>query len=63
MAPGGSGAYQIQASAFESALQENSDQMAFVVGAAFEIVDRVGGLRQRFGGFGELLLDLRPWRR
>ena len=35
--------------------------MPLVFGAAFEIVDGIGGLRESFGGIGELLLDLCSW--
>ena len=43
----------------EYPFEKHADQVAFVFGAAFEIVDGIGGLRQRFGGGGELILNLR----
>ena len=34
--------------------------MAFIIGAAFEVVDGIGGLRQRFGCVRELFFYLGP---
>ena len=32
--------------------------MTLVIGAAFEVTHRIGGLRESFAGFGDSLLDL-----
>ena len=42
----------------ECSFKENADEVTFVFRAAFEVVDRIGRLRQGFGGGGELIFNL-----
>jgi hypothetical protein len=42
----------------ECPFEENADQVALVLGAAFEVVDGIGRSRQGFGRIAELSLNL-----
>jgi hypothetical protein len=42
----------------ECSFKENADEVTFVFRATFEVVDRIGRLRQGFGGGGELIFNL-----
>ena len=42
----------------ERAAEKYADQVALVIGAAFEIVDGIGGFGQRFGCVTQLSFDL-----
>jgi len=43
----------------ENSPQENMNQVAFVFGAAFVVVEQIGGVGNRVGGFRQALLNVR----